>query len=69
MVEVNKIKGRMAELGIPVLELAFEMGISPSTFYRKMKEGGQHFTVKEAFVIANKLRMSKEEASRIFFAS
>lgn len=45
--------------------VAHEIGIDRTTFYRKMKNGG--FTVKEAKMIANVLPLSKDEAIEIFF--
>ncbi|WP_318529813.1 XRE family transcriptional regulator [Ligilactobacillus salivarius] len=45
--------------------VAHEIGIDRTTFYRKMKNGS--FTVKEAKMIANVLPLSKDEAIEIFF--
>ena len=39
MVNTSKIFGLMAERGITKTEMADKLGITPNTFYRKMKRG------------------------------
>lgn len=39
MIDVNKLKGVMAERGISQVEMAKTIGITPKTFYSKMSKG------------------------------
>ena len=39
MIDVNKLKGRMAEKGRSGLDMAKVIGKAPKTFYLKMKAG------------------------------
>ena len=39
MIDVNKLKGRMAEKGRSGLDMAKVIGKTPKTFYLKMKAG------------------------------
>ena len=69
MVNVSKLKGKMAELDVNATELAKRIGIDASTFYRKLCADGESFTIKEANLIVKELGLEKEEAVAIFFAS
>lgn len=68
-VAVNKLKGKMAEKEVSGEVLSKYIGIDPSTFYRKLRAKGETFTFREVFAIAEKLELSSDEASSIFFAS
>ncbi|MHB9781145.1 DUF739 family protein [Streptococcus sp. 10F2] len=67
MVDVLKLKGKIVEKNTTQEALADKMGIDRSTFYRKMKQGG-NFSIKEANAIVQYLSLSRDEALRIFFA-
>lgn len=58
----SKIKGRMTEMNISGREIASQMNIDPSTFYRKMQNNGENFTVGELLVFKRVLNMDKETA-------
>lgn len=62
---IQKLKGLIVERETTQENVAHEIGIDRTTFYRKMKNGS--FTVKEAKMIANVLPLSKDEAIEIFF--
>jgi transcriptional regulator with XRE-family HTH domain len=66
-VNTNKLKGKIAEKGITLEKLAFLIGIDKSTMSRKMKNGGEGFSIKQANDIVNALGMSNAEATDIFF--
>ena len=68
MVNVNKLKGVIVEKQATVKELSDAIGIDESTFYRKLRSGGDPFTIGEADQIAKFLRLTKDEASAIFFS-
>lgn len=39
MIEVNKLREVIAEKGYSQAEIAYKLGITPKTFYNKMKKG------------------------------
>lgn len=67
MVNVNKLKGKAVEKGISLKDLADAAGITISTFYRRMAEGGETFTIKEVRLIAQRLGLDEAETNEIFF--
>lgn len=64
---IQKLKGKMAESGITQEAIADAIGMSRCTFYRKMKRRGDTFTVEEMNKIVNIIPLSREEAITIFF--
>ena len=64
---IQKLKGKMAESGITQEVIADAIGMSRCTFYRKMKRRGDTFTVEEMNKIVNIIPLSREEAITIFF--
>lgn len=67
MVNVQKLKGIIVERGTTQESVANSIGIDRSTFYRKMKQGG-NFTVLEAQKLAKEIPLTADEAINIFFA-
>lgn len=65
-VDVNKLKGKIAENQLTPERVASAIGIDGSTFYRKLKANGLTFTVEQMHKIVDVLRLSKEEATQIF---
>lgn len=63
---VPKLKGVLAEKGLTQDYVARILGISPSTFYRKIQRGGDSFTVGEANTMVRKIPLTDEEAVEIF---
>lgn len=68
MTNTLKLKAAIVEKGTTQQHIADEIGIDRSTFYRKMHRGGC-FTVAEANAIVSALKLSKDEATAIFFAN
>ncbi len=66
MVDTNKLKGAIVANGKDQKQVAKEIGIDKSTFYRKMKEGGS-FSVGEAAKMAELIPLTDAEAIAIFF--
>lgn len=64
MIQVNKLRGIIAENGLSQADVAKEIGITPKTFYGKMKNGV--FGSDEIEVMIKLLNI-KDPAS-IFFA-
>lgn len=67
MMNMNKLRGKIAEKGLTIPILAEEIGIDKSTIYRKIKANGEKFTIKEANLICSVLDLDKKEANEIFF--
>ena len=68
MVNINKLKGKVVENGVTLERLAAEIVMDRATMYRKIKAGGENFSIKEADLIVKSLRLNKEEAVNIFFS-
>nr|WP_306799569.1 XRE family transcriptional regulator [Enterocloster bolteae] len=68
VVNINKLKGKVVENGVTLERLAAEIGMDRATMYRKIKAGGENFSIKEADLIVKSLRLNKEEAVNIFFS-
>lgn len=67
MVNIDKLKGKIAENRMTVLALASKTGISKDTLYRRMSEG-ESFTVGEVDKISQALHLSVEDINAIFFS-
>ena len=47
--------------------LADKMGINSATFYRKLQNPTNSFSVEQASVLIRELKLSKADTNRIFF--
>ena len=68
MVNINKLKAKMVEMGTNVENVADKIGIDRATLYRRLSGGGGAFTIGEADAISRELALSKEEVNAIFFS-
>ena len=68
MVNINKLKAKMVEIGINVEELSGAIGMDKATFYRRLSADGQTFLIKEVDAICKELKMTKEEVNEILFS-
>lgn len=68
MVNVNKLKAKLVEVGMNVEELSEKIGMDRATFYRRLSSNGDTFSIKEADSIINELGLTKEEVNAIFFS-
>jgi transcriptional regulator with XRE-family HTH domain len=66
-ININRLKGKIAENGLSGAKIADVLEIDHSTYYRKLKKGGGGFTIAEVQKIANLLSLSPDECSLIFF--
>lgn len=69
MVNLNKLRGKIVENGYTIDSVAKKIGINKSTFYRKLNENGDNFSIREASAIVELLNLSAAEATSIFFAT
>lgn len=67
-VDVNKLKGNIAEKGMTQEAVAKAIGIDAGTFSRKMKCDGLAFTVGQMHQIVDILDITPSEAAHIFLA-
>lgn len=68
LVNINKLKGKIAEKGMSIPTLADKADIDKATIYRKISTDGEGFTVKQVDDICSVLELTLEEAESIFFA-
>ena len=65
---VRKLRAKMIENNFSVDALSTIIGVSKSSFYRKLTEKGKNFTIGEAKAIARALNFTARDFSAIFFA-
>lgn len=58
----------LSAANLTVDELAIQIGMNPSTFYRKTKNGLDAFTVGEMHSLVDALKLSGKEAKDIFLS-
>ena len=68
MINTNKIKGRMAELGITQKDLAKALKISPPTVSQKINNI-RPMDLSEAEIMTEILKIQSEEFAEYFFAA
>lgn len=66
MLAVSKLRGVLAEKGISQMQVAEKIGVTPNTFYRKMREGV--FLSTEIEAMQKILDLSNADMCSIFFA-
>ena len=68
LANMKMIRGKMVEKGLNAEELSVIINKDRATFYRKLNSDGDNFTIKEANLIVNALKLTPDEATAIFFA-
>ena len=58
----QRVKERMEEKGITVGRMAQELGMDPSTYYRKMQKNGEEFSALDLMVFKRVLQMDEKTA-------
>jgi predicted DNA-binding protein (UPF0251 family) len=61
-----KLRGKIVENNTTQEAVADTMNIDRSTFYRKIKSGGEGFTIKEVRDMINIIPLTREEVWEIF---
>lgn len=67
IVNIARLKGKIVEHGNTQEAVASAIGMDRSTFYRKLKDGGEKFTIGEIHGIVSAVPLSRDEAIDIFF--
>lgn len=68
VVNTNKIKGRIVELGLTQKDIATALGVALPTVSQKINNV-RAMDVKEAFIIADVLKIPDEQFREYFFTS
>lgn len=68
-INVLKFKGIIVEKGTTQEAVAEKIGINRSTFYRRLKNGGRDFTLKEMHSIISFLQLTDHEVNDIFLSN
>lgn len=68
LTNVDKLKGAIKEKRLTPEKVAESIGIDKSTMYRKLSNGGDDFTIRQADAITRVLGLSAKEAQAIFFS-
>lgn len=68
MANMKKLKLKLKEKGLSVEDVSKTMGINRATFYRKIKNDGETFTVGDIDKLSRILGLQVDEINEIFFA-
>lgn len=68
MVNLKKLKLKLKEKGLSVEDVSKTMGINRATLYRKIKNDGETFTVRDIDNLSRILGLQVNEINEIFFA-
>lgn len=66
MLNILKLKGRIAENGLNITSLAREIGINRDTLYRRLANEGENLTLGDIKKICGVLKINKEDTLDIF---
>lgn len=66
--DTEKLKKAIHENGLTIQSVSKEIGMNPSTFYRKIKQKGINFSIGEMHALQELLHISAEEAADIFLS-
>lgn len=58
----QNVKKRMEDMNITVQMLCTELGMDPSTYYRKMQKNGEEFSALDLLVFKRVLKMDDQTA-------
>lgn len=64
--QMEILKEKIAAANLTQDSLAVKIGMNPSTLYRKIKGGGDGFTVGELHRLVDELHLSDKDAKDIF---
>lgn len=58
----KQVKKRMKDLHITAVGMAEELGVDPSTYFRKMKNNGAGFSAMDLLIIKRVLNLNEQDA-------
>jgi transcriptional regulator with XRE-family HTH domain len=59
---IQKVEERRKGLGITVPQMAAELGMDPSTYYRKLQKNGEGFNAVDLNIFKRVLHLNAQEA-------
>ena len=65
---MKRLEKRMDDMGISVPMMAKELGMDPSTYYRKRKRNGEEFSALDLMVFKRVLKMNNQDAQDILLS-
>ena len=66
VVNMEMLRRKIADNNMSIADFSTEIGINPSTFYRKAERGGKSFTVGQMHRTGEVLNLTDAEMSQIF---
>lgn len=66
MLDILKLKGKIAENNLNITLLAKEIGINRDTLYRRIANNGENLTLKDIKNISEVLKLNKKDIKDIF---
>lgn len=66
--DMLKLEKRMDDMGISVPMMARELGMDPSTYYRKRQRNGEEFSALDLLVFKRVLQMNNQDAQDILLS-
>ena len=66
--DMQKLEKRMDDMKITIPMMARELGMDPSTYYRKRQKNGQDFSALDLLVFKRVLCMNNEDAQDILLS-
>ena len=67
MADTAAIRQKMRQRKLTVQQVATTLAMDQSTFHRKLNRGGATFTLGQAQILADALKLTPQEAQAIFF--
>ena len=64
----QEVKKRMENMHISVAKMSKELGMDPSTYYRKRNRNGEDFSALDLMVFKRVLQMNNQEAQDILLS-
>ena len=68
-INIPLLREKITEKKLTISEFADAIGMNPSTFYRKIEDGGCKFTVGQMHRTVEVLHLNRHEAVSIFLQS
>lgn len=66
--DMQKLEKRMDDMKITIPMMARELGMDPSTYYRKRQKNGEDFSALDLLVFKRVLQMSSQDAQDILLS-
>ena len=66
--DMQKLEKRMDDMKITIPMMARELGMDPSTYYRKRQRNGEEFSALDLLVFKRVLQMSNQDAQDILLS-